>query len=142
MNSHDRPFRTTSTRNFSDIAVEKVEVSSYTIPTDFPESDGTIEWSKTTLVLVQVHAGGQTGIGYTYAGLAAATLIRESLVEIVVGSNAMSVTSSYMQMWRKVRKLGPARRLLDRNLGTRLRPLGPEGTPAQSAPHNAPRPGS
>jgi len=106
MNSHDRPFRTTSTRNFSDIAVEKVEVSSYTIPTDFPESDGTIEWSKTTLVLVQVHAGGQTGIGYTYAGLAAATLIRESLVEIVVGSNAMSVTSSYMQMWRKVRNLG------------------------------------
>jgi len=106
MNSHDRPFRTTSTRNFSDIAVEKVEVSSYTIPTDFPESDGTIEWSKTTLVLVQVHAGGQTGIGYTYAGLAAATLIRESLVEIVVGSNAMSVTSSYMQMWRKVRNMG------------------------------------
>ena len=31
-----------------------VDVSAYTIPTDYPESDGTIAWNKTTLVLVEL----------------------------------------------------------------------------------------
>ena len=39
----------------------------YRIPTDQPEADGTLAWDKTTLVVVDVEAGGQTGLGYTYA---------------------------------------------------------------------------
>ena len=31
-----------------------LRVSAYTIPTDAPESDGTLEWNATTLVLVVV----------------------------------------------------------------------------------------
>ena len=37
----------------------------YTIPTDAPEADGTFAWHETTLVVVTVEAGGQTGLGYT-----------------------------------------------------------------------------
>jgi len=35
-------------------------VEAYTIPTDFPESDGTFVWDSTTLVLVEATAGGGT----------------------------------------------------------------------------------
>lgn len=31
--------------------IERVEVDAYTVPTDYPEADGTIEWSSTTLVV-------------------------------------------------------------------------------------------
>ena len=37
----------------------------YTIPTDRPESDGTLEWDSTTIVVVEAHADGCTGLGYT-----------------------------------------------------------------------------
>ena len=49
-----------------DVAVERLDVSASTIPTDQPESDGTLEWDSTTIVLVEAHAGGHTGIGWTY----------------------------------------------------------------------------
>ena len=43
--------------------VEGIQVSAYTVPTDEPESDGTAEWDSTTIVVVQVRAGGTTGLG-------------------------------------------------------------------------------
>jgi hypothetical protein len=36
------------------VAVERVEISTYTIPTDEPESDGTLEWDETTIVVVEL----------------------------------------------------------------------------------------
>jgi hypothetical protein len=39
-------------------SIERIQVSAYTIPTRTPESDGTFEWDKTTLVLVEAFAGG------------------------------------------------------------------------------------
>lgn len=35
---------------------------------DAPDLDGTFAWTATTLVLVEVEAAGETGIGCTYAG--------------------------------------------------------------------------
>ena len=40
--------------------IESIDVGAYAIPTDRPESDGTYEWKKTTLVLVEAHAADQT----------------------------------------------------------------------------------
>lgn len=54
-------------------------MSTYTVPTDSPESDGTLEWSETTLVLVEVGSGGLQGIGRTYSDLAAAGLVQRLL---------------------------------------------------------------
>ncbi len=51
-----------------------VRVSAYTVPTKTPESDGTLEWSDTTIVLVEISAGGKTGLGYSYADVATARL--------------------------------------------------------------------
>ncbi len=48
-------------------AIDRIDVSAYTIPTDAPESDGTYTWNKTTVVIVEATAGDVTGIGLTYA---------------------------------------------------------------------------
>ena len=86
--------------------VEHVDVSVFTVPTDSPESDGTLQWDKTTMVLVEVRAAGHTGLGYTYADASAAKLIHSVLSEVVKGSDSMAVTQSYMEMWKRVRNLG------------------------------------
>src|SRR5205823_12808818 len=64
-----------------DVAVERVEASAYTIPTDGPESDGTLEWDSTTLVLVELMAGDETGLGYTYGNQSIAALISSKLAD-------------------------------------------------------------
>src|ERR671929_221991 len=56
----------------ADVTVEGLDVAVYTIPTDQPEADGTMTWSRTTMVTVQARAGGQVGLGWTYAAAAAA----------------------------------------------------------------------
>lgn len=41
-------------------SIEALDVSAYQIPTDAPESDGTLKWDSTTLVLVELHSCGHT----------------------------------------------------------------------------------
>ena len=90
------------------VPITRVSAQSYTIPTDQPESDGTLEWNHTTIVLVTVSAGDQQGMGYTYANQEAAKLVNGTLQEEIKGANAFSPQSVYMEMWRKVRNLGRA----------------------------------
>lgn len=88
------------------VAVEKLSVSTYTIPTDAPESDGTLEWDSTTIVLVHAFGGGKMGIGYTYSSAAAATIIQEKLSDVVKGKNSLSVAEPWREMQISVRNLG------------------------------------
>ena len=37
--------------------IDRISVTAATIPTDFPESDGTLAWDKTTIVIVEVSSG-------------------------------------------------------------------------------------
>jgi L-alanine-DL-glutamate epimerase-like enolase superfamily enzyme len=86
--------------------IETVQVSYFTVPTDFPESDGTLDWRKTTLVVVNVRAGGKDGVGYTYADEATANLIHGTLSGVITGADSMSPRAAYLEMWRRVRNLG------------------------------------
>src|SRR5581483_9310350 len=88
------------------VPIDHILVSHYTIPTDFPESDGTIEWNETTLVLVRACAAGKIGLGYTYADSATAAVIHNQLATVIKGADAMSPAASYMIMWRHIRNLG------------------------------------
>lgn len=88
------------------VPIDHLEVKTYTVPTDSPESDGTLEWDHTTLVLVLAGGGGKQGIGYTYADTAAATLIDKTLSTILKGVDAMSPGAAYLAMWQKIRNLG------------------------------------
>jgi L-alanine-DL-glutamate epimerase-like enolase superfamily enzyme len=87
--------------------IEDVVVSAYRIPTDVPnESDGTLVWEATTLVLVEARAGGVTGIGYTYADVATARLIHESLAGVVRGMDVMANGKIWAALVAAVRNLG------------------------------------
>ena len=87
-------------------AVERVEITVCTVPTDGPEADGTLAWDDTTIVIVEAHGGGRTGLGYTYSHRAAATLIDEKLKDVVVGRAVMAVPGTWQAMVRAVRNLG------------------------------------
>jgi L-alanine-DL-glutamate epimerase-like enolase superfamily enzyme len=90
----------------ADLTVERVAASAYAIPTDEPESDGTLEWDSTTLVLVEAGAGGETGIGFTYADAAAASLIERVLAPVVSGRDVLSPQGAWSAMQAAVRNLG------------------------------------
>src|SRR5436190_10008299 len=86
--------------------VEDLKVAAYTIPTDAPESDGTLEWDSTTAVVVEVDAGGECGLGYTYGDVAVRTLIESKLAPCVEGANALAPPQTWVRMERAIRNDG------------------------------------
>jgi L-alanine-DL-glutamate epimerase-like enolase superfamily enzyme len=89
-----------------DVPVERIEVGAYRIPTDFPESDGTLEWDSTTLILVEIFAGDARGQGYTYADESTARLIYSTLSHVVLARTAMDVPECWAAMRSAIRNLG------------------------------------
>jgi L-alanine-DL-glutamate epimerase-like enolase superfamily enzyme len=87
-------------------SVDAVRVTTYVIPTDKPESDGTLEWERTTLVVVELGAGGLTGLGYTYADQATAAVVRDTLADVVKGQDAWAIPAAARRMLDRVRNLG------------------------------------
>jgi L-alanine-DL-glutamate epimerase-like enolase superfamily enzyme len=88
------------------VLIKNLRVGAFTIPTSSPEADGTLEWDKTTIVMVEVSGGGEQGLGYTYADTAAALLIQSTLREQVEGKDAMSPEAAWNAMVRRIRNLG------------------------------------
>lgn len=86
--------------------IQRAEAHAFTIPTETPESDGTAEWSATTLVLVQMEAQGVGGLGYSYAHSCCVPLIRETLVPIVLGKSPFANGSLWNEMNVAVRNFG------------------------------------
>jgi L-alanine-DL-glutamate epimerase-like enolase superfamily enzyme len=86
--------------------IQEIDVAAYTIPTDQPESDGTLCWDSTTLITVRAKAADISGFGYTLAQAASGHLIRAMLADVVNGCDAMSVTASHDAMVHAVRNLG------------------------------------
>ena len=89
-----------------DPCIDDVTAQVYTIPTDTPEADGTFTWTSTTLVIAEVTAGGQTGIGYTYASGACRELITGSLADAVKGRRALDITGAWQSMVKAIRNNG------------------------------------
>jgi L-alanine-DL-glutamate epimerase-like enolase superfamily enzyme len=87
-------------------AVASVESRAFTVPTERPESDGTLEWDATTIVVVEVEAGGERGLGYTYSHAAAAAVIDSVLAPVVVGTDPMAPPATWARMRRQVRNIG------------------------------------
>ncbi len=93
-------------------AVERLQAAAHTIPTANskgvvgPESDGTLEWDSTTIVVVEAHADGRTGLGYTYTDGAAAELVTGKLAEAVEGRDALAVAAAHEAMGSALRNVG------------------------------------
>jgi L-alanine-DL-glutamate epimerase-like enolase superfamily enzyme len=86
--------------------VQEVSARAYTIPTDRPESDGTLAWDSTTLVMCRVRAGGETGIGWTYGHAAIAQVINTDLAETVRGRDPFDVPAAWTAMVGTLRNNG------------------------------------
>lgn len=88
------------------IKIQQVYTSAYKIPTNTPESDGTLSWDHTTLIIVEIKAGGKTGIGYTYANPATAFLIDSTLKEWIKGRAIMDIPAITALLQKKIRNDG------------------------------------
>jgi len=81
------------------VPLDALEVRAFRVPTDTPiETDGTFAWSATTMVLVQAAGGGARGIGYTYTDASAATLVRDTLADVIRGTNVFDVVASVLPL--------------------------------------------
>jgi L-alanine-DL-glutamate epimerase-like enolase superfamily enzyme len=87
-------------------SISGLEVGIYTIPTDAPESDGTLEWDATTIVVVEVEAAGTRGLGYTYGDRSVATFVKSQLASVVEGADALSPPAAWAAMQAQIRNAG------------------------------------
>ncbi len=87
-------------------AVDRLDISVYTVPTPEPESDGTLTWSATTVVVAEPGAAGETGLGFTYHTAACADIIGDELRDAVIGADVMDIGGTWSEMVRGIRNFG------------------------------------
>jgi L-alanine-DL-glutamate epimerase-like enolase superfamily enzyme len=95
--------------DLDDVRIDSIDVHAFEVPTDGPdgkEQDGTLEWNSTTIVLVQVHAGGRTGLGYTYGDVSAASFTESKLIGLLQGGYVTSPPALWHLMGRQIRNAG------------------------------------
>lgn len=90
----------------ADARIDGIEARAYTVPTEEPESDGTITWDSHTMIAVHARGGGETGFGYAYSHRAAAVLINEKFADHVAGRDAFDPRGAWMAMRAALRNLG------------------------------------
>jgi len=87
--------------------VEGVEVSAYEIPTATDhESDGTLVWDSTTVVVVELRCGRHTGLGYTYCDASAARVVGSMLAPLLEGADPLMPQLAWAEMQLRSRQLG------------------------------------
>jgi L-alanine-DL-glutamate epimerase-like enolase superfamily enzyme len=87
--------------------IESVHAAAFKIPTEEPEeSDGTLKWTSTTLVVVEVHAGTHTGIGYTYGEPGIVKIVTGLLEDVLHKQDALQTAARYADMVAKIRNNG------------------------------------
>ncbi|MGH7721838.1 MAG: enolase C-terminal domain-like protein [Candidatus Dormibacteria bacterium] len=89
------------------LRIQSVEVRVYTIPTEAPEADGTLQWDRTSLVVVRpLLDNGVRGLGYAVGDLATGVVARDTLVDAVVGMDVCDTAACWEAMVRRIRNLG------------------------------------
>ena len=83
-----------------------MRTTAFEVPTEAPESDGTLTWNATTVVVVEARAGGVTGLGFSYATRACVALIDDVLRPALLRRDAMDVPGAWDAMARAIRNLG------------------------------------
>lgn len=92
--------------NLSEILVDKVYVCACNVSTDSPEGDGTLLWDSTTLIICELHGGGQIGLGYTYGSETIAPLAELLAAKCLLRQSALDIPKLHASMLRQVRNDG------------------------------------
>jgi hypothetical protein len=90
--------------------IDDLQVTTATFPTDAPESDGTLAWDSTTLVLVQVRVDATTGTGWTYGHASTAGVIAGKLRENVIGADPADIPRVWLANERRCVTQAPSGR--------------------------------
>lgn len=98
---------TSSVQSATGARIDGLDVHAYTVPTATEhESDGTLEWDSTTIVVVEVRCGAHTGLGYTYCDPSAAAVIDSKLRGVVEAADPLMPERAYAAMLVQARQLG------------------------------------
>ncbi len=89
-----------------DACIEDIHLSTYVIPTDAPEADGTVAWDSTTLVLAEIRAAGRLGLGYTYGDSAIANIASRIAGKCLRRKSVFDIPALHESMLRQVRNDG------------------------------------
>ena len=107
MDDHRRSGVTTEFADaMENVRIDGVRCATYRVPTEAPESDGTLRWDHTGVVAVHVLAGGEEGLGWTYGPPAVETVVQSDLADVVTGRNAMDLPGAWDEMVRHIRNQG------------------------------------
>ncbi|HZD02283.1 MAG TPA: enolase C-terminal domain-like protein [Actinomycetes bacterium] len=88
------------------LQLEALDAVAYQLPTEQPESDGTLAWDSVTIVVVHAWAGGCWGLGYTYGHESLAGLIAGKLAGAVRGMPVLDVPAMWWRLHDEIRNLG------------------------------------
>lgn len=88
------------------VLLSATRVTVFKVPTESPESDGTFAWDATTMVYVELTAGGHTGIGYAYTSGGAANAIKDLLFPALEGRDVLDIPGAWLAMAQALRNVG------------------------------------
>jgi L-alanine-DL-glutamate epimerase-like enolase superfamily enzyme len=88
------------------VTITGVQAHAYSIPTDQPEADGTLAWDATTVMTVAVTDGDHEGLGWTYSGTGAVSVVTDHLAGVVCGADTAEIPRLAEAMARVCRNLG------------------------------------
>lgn len=86
--------------------ITRFHVSACTVPTETTESDGTLNWKSTTIVIVQLAAGETWGLGYTYGNPGLKSFAVDLINKAVIDEDAFSITGIWGKLVQLVRNEG------------------------------------
>lgn len=91
--------------------VTSIRARVYHVPTatfgrEQAETDGTARWDATDVLLVQVEAADQSGLGYAYAAPAALGIVRDTLAPLLMGLDPLDTQKAFWTLAGAVRNLG------------------------------------
>jgi L-alanine-DL-glutamate epimerase-like enolase superfamily enzyme len=90
----------------NEVKITQVRIAAYRIATDNLESDGTLSWSNTDILVAHLEAGGAIGLGWSYASLGAVAMAKEILAASLTGCSAFSIEECWQSMSRRLRNAG------------------------------------
>jgi L-alanine-DL-glutamate epimerase-like enolase superfamily enzyme len=90
-------------------AIDQVAAAAYRIPTQTDqESDGTLVWDATSVLVVELRAGDAHGLGYSYTHPAALQVVVDKLADELLGADPLHGQAVWARMQVQLRQLGHA----------------------------------
>ncbi|MFE4467766.1 enolase C-terminal domain-like protein [Leifsonia sp. NPDC056824] len=91
--------------------VRAIRADAFVVPTATedrkrPESDGTIRWENSSILVVTLETDGATGLGYAYTAPASLRIVQDMLWAVVENADPFDTERLYWEMAQAVRNVG------------------------------------